>query len=771
MKLVGANHPRDFLLQCLGSKHEPLAIWGAMQILRGQPQSGELGLLLSSPYALIQEVALAELALAKDPGAQSLVPAAVKIFLEAEGQLKYQAAYCLSRFPSDFTLTLLSKWAQGCLSSRQTTRAELEAALLSWLGVDPKAPDWLLFQLHRFESDPLVGSVLFNQLLPYAQTQDRFRKLLEFYFRLRDHHGDLEPTDRLLRELAAPELCEWVKLSVAKGFDLPSIYRQTHQLLTASPSLNLEPIWSKMAQSGVAFDSLNPKGVQRPRPLLEGMLEWLGRILEGQPEDHPNHRALWLVQSFLDHLDQLDQTIPRLMEMEQELLLGLCPSLLAKETLGRWLQEPQEHLEEIARYYHSVLVTKADQDQILGLFFPDPPDWEAETCRITQAHSPVGLETPIPEVLWRFHMGELLGYPVPWPSLFPNPGFGTSLAKGLLQIYLANFDQFLGRGDHLNVDYALQLFQLQPTQEAQELLFRNFKALQRQHADFYYQALELLPDPRMLELLEGMYRPGEFDLAQLIVFLCHAFGEPIPPLVARDYEAISQISQRGLKKPVRLECPNCRHSYQYFADVIYVDEGDILRTGRLSAESVWAPNPFHCKGCGETLPFVLDEPQLEELTLQSKVDRILRLNSNQPGLGHRILLLEFPRHHTKSYNPAQFEQLVTQLELDPSCPPGDLRRLWMKLARMYKSLSRFHESLKVLEKLADPRPQERVEVDYLKGVAWYRLGDYTKARPHFDRVVSFYGELKDQPFLEEAKSFLKSMSEDRRRFLVIEGKK
>ncbi|MDT8445877.1 MAG: hypothetical protein RRB13_03130 [bacterium] len=774
MLLADITYPKDFLYRCLSSDYAPLAHWGALQLLRGEEREDCLEALLSSPLPLIQEAALVELAeRAKEPTeVQQLVPLAVKLFREAEGQLKYQAAYCLSRFPGDFTENLLSRWAHQALVGGRATRLELEMALFSWLQVDPEAVDELLARLDDFVRDPVISVTLFCQLLPHCTNRRRFDVLMDYYFQLRDHHGDLEPLQLLRREVGSVELCRWVGDSLVRAFGPRAIYSQACGLLCRGPQASLEPFWNEVEAAGLSLDRIDAAPPQAPERMIKGLQGWLERLLDGMPEEHPDQKALWLVSAFERHLTHFQATTPRSLHLELELLLALPLSLQTERTLERWLENPENHLEEIAAYYHSALLTGKARQVLLQRFFPSPPDWDEEQLKIEHKTSPFGVTNRTSELLWSFFRGELLGYPVPYPSIFPNPVVDSALADGLIQLYLVNFEDFLARADRTSVDYALQLFQLRPTDQAKVLINRNFEVLHRYHADFLYRTLELMPDAALIPKLEAIYQPGEFDLARLLAFLCFAFEKPLMEAAQADLKRVMSAGQPGMKKPVRLFCHACGNSYQYFADVIYVDEGAIQTAGRLDDHSVWTPNPFRCKGCGAEVPFRLDEHQLEELTLQSKVDRLLRLNASQPGLGQRILLVDFPQYMGKSFDPAGFNQLVKEMEANQATDPAELRLLWLKLARLDKSLSRHHEGLRVLSKLDPPLPKEEAEWNFLSGICHYRLGDYAKARPHFDWVVHFYGDSQaNQPFQEEAKSFLKSMSEDRRRFLVIEGRK
>ena len=765
MKLTAPDYPRSFLFKCLNSNYEPVAIWGAVELIRQRekPNVEELSRFLNSPFSVIQEAGLVQLA---EQGPGQLISGLIRLFREAEGQLKYQAAYCLAMVPNDFSKNLLAKWFDQVLTSSGSTRIELEAAAISYLEVSPQHLDLLLAKLGEMGADLIRGSVLFGQALPYCQKPEQFGLLMDFYFRLRDHFADLETIDRLVKVLGQRELKDWLVGSLSLGYDVKSVYRQCCKLLGWDPGIQEEALWTKLEQAGIRFDAIHPIAPSRPDLMLSGLKSWLVLLLEGSEDQ----RALWLVEAFERNLGHMSATIPKILEIELELLLSLPLIALSDRSINRWLQRPGEHLSEIAAYYHSALLTEEHQAAILALFFPQAPDWKPESMWITQAQSPVGIESPKGEVLWSFFKGELLGYPVPWPSLFPNPGYRKYLAEGLTQIYLANLDRFIEADDHLSIDYALQLFQFRPSLEALAKLVEHFNYLQQYHADLLYQTLELMPQKAMINRLADLYQPGEYDLARLIAFLAHAFEEPVPAGV--EVDLIHPNQRPGLKKPVRLTCPECRHSYQYFADVIYVDEGTLQRSGRLGPNSVWSPRTFTCKKCGHPLPLILDEGQLEELTLQSKVDRLLRLNSALPGLGQRIVLVDFPRHHGKAYNPDQFAELIESLTFNQATDPDELRQLWIKEARMLKSLSRYHEALMCLSKLDPPEPKEELEWHFLQGLCYYKLGQYPASRPHLDQVLGWYSPGQtDQPFLEEARSFLKSMSENKNRFVVIEGKK
>jgi len=767
MKLTAPEYTSEFISHCLNSSDESLALWGAFQRLGTVKQPGELVELLERPISVVQEAALSKLSSLESEEAQALVPLAVTLFRESNSHLKYQAAYCLSQFPSDFTNSLLSKWAKSCLVSDESTRFELEAAILSWLAVDPKATDALLDGLYDYQENPLLSSLLFRYLLPHCLDHDRFSRLVDFYFYTRDHHADLENTSLLMGHLADPELTEWVSQCMMRGNDLNQTYGQMCSLLGDVPLVRWQPYWKQMDRAGVRFDSLVPTPPINPQDLITGIKLWL----EALPPTPSHPVALWLVEGFERNLEQFGSAIPRLIELEVKALLALVPSLVVTQCLDRWLLKPALYLEQIANFYHSPVSSSQHQDRILRFFFPTAPDWNVQQCLIQDTTPATLPQVSIGEILWRFFSGELLGQNLPWYTWFPNPSVNENLCVGLTKIYLANFDHWVAQGDHLNIDYGLQLFELLPSVQAMDLVDRHFDYLHRNHTDYFYQLIERCPDERMILRLNDIHRHGEYDLALLIGFLSEAFEQELPGSVKQDLEHQETLKRFGRKKPVRLKCQECGHSYQYFAEVLYIDEGDILRTGRLSSKSIWTPNPFHCKDCGAVLPLEFDEAQLEEFTLQSKADQILRQRLSQSGFGQRILLVEFPRYLTQSYNPDQFEELIKELEESKSLDADEMALIYLKASRMFKGLSRYHESLSSLVKL-DPVPQKyALEAHFLKGVCLYRLRNFAQARPEFDEVIHFYGEQSEMPFLEESKSFLRSMSEDRQRFLVIEGRK
>jgi len=767
MKLTAPEYSTEFISNCLGSLDPSLSLWGAMQRLERVSQPAELVELLELPIAMVQEAALAKLASLESDEAKALVPMAVTLFRESNSHLKYQAAYCLSQFPSDFTNSLLSKWAKSCLASEETTRFELEAAIMSWLAVDPKATDRLLEGLTVYQENPLLSSLLFRYLLPHCQDRDRFAQLVDFYFYTRDHHADFENTGLLLGHLVDPGLTEWVFQSMMRGNSVVQTYRQLASLLGDVPVGAWQAHWEQIDRAGIRFDGLTASVPHSPLELIQGVKGWL----ESLPETPSHPVALWLIEGFERNLDHFGSAIPRLIEMEIQGLLALVPSLVVTQCLDQWLLKPSVYLEQIANFYHSPVSSAPHQERILRFFFPSAPEWSEAECLIRSETLATLEQVSKGEILWRFFSGELLGMNLPWYTWFPNPSQSPSLCRGLAKIYVVNFDFWVEQKDHLNLDYGLQLFDQVPSIQAVDLLVRHFDFLHRHHTDLLYQLIERCPDQRMIVPLSDLYRHGEYDLASLIGFLCVAFEQEVPAQVAQDLSNKETLQRFGRKKPVRLKCSSCGHSYQYFAEVLYVDEGDILRTGRLSSQSIWTPNPFHCKDCGAELPLDFDEAQLEELTLQSKADQILRQRLSQSGFGQRILLVEFPRYLTQSYNPDQFEKLIDQIESSNTYDRDTVELLYLKASRMYKGLSRYHDSLSALAKLDPVPPKYAIEVHFLKGVSLYRLRNFALARPEFDFVLSHYGEQNEQPFLEESKSFLRSMSEDRQRFLVIEGGK
>jgi hypothetical protein len=774
---IESPYQTEHLRKALTSRYEVIAIWGAYQILRldNDQVLGFLPDFLNSPFPDIQDAGIAKVA---EVGAMAFIPDILKIFRESDGQIKYSAAFVLSQFPNDFSRSLIQRWFERLAVSNQSTRMEFEAATFAFLQIDrsdhfPKVADVLL-QSH---ADAIKSSVLFMNLMMFCEKRQDIDLLLDQYFVLRDLHSDAGLTFQLIEHFGQIELKNWWTDQLSRGYTISSIYQQCFRLLNIAESLADQKLWSAVEQAYGQQGTLHNDRPDDHQRFLSELLRWVSHSLDNERTEH---RLLWVVQGFIRNERLFRKTIPKIMEMETHFLLSVPLVILLERSVDCWLAHPSDHLETIANYYHSSLLIKDYREEILKRFFPHPPQWEDEQLVITRLHSPLADDANRPEILWRFHRGELLGYDVPWPSIFPSPQYSVHLADGLFRIFRCNFDYFIRKQDRVSIDYALQLFQLKPKRDVIPLLIEHFEYLSHYHTDTFYQTIEYLPDPAFRDLLLTKYQYEEYKIARLLFIICEIFGLPIPEAIRDDLQTLQLDDNEtvAVKKPVRLYCGVCHHTFQYSVEAIYVDEGSILRMNRLTSDSVWVQQKFTCKKCGSPVPFVLDEVQLDEFSLQSRVDRILKItpHSQHHHVGQKIILIDFPRYNAITYTPDDFIQLVTEFEANPSAYRSELQELWLKLARLQRSMRNWTACHETLKKVI-PTAENETELHFLKGFVNYKLSDFVGARHYFDLIVrpkdGAESSVAVADLIEQARFLLKTMDSavtKRARFRLIAGK-
>jgi len=769
-------HP-GHLRKALMSGHEIIAIWAAYQILRldnalVRPYLTDF---LESPFPDIQDAGIAKIA---EIGAQEYIPTILKIFREADGQIKQSAAFVLAQFPNDFSRSLIQRWFERLSNSDQATRMEYEAAAFAYLQIDrhqnlPKVINTLI----QSQSDVVKSSVLFMNLMMFCESAQDIDTLLDQYFVLRDLNSDAGLTSQMIEYFGQIELKDWWADRLSRGHSISAIYRQCYELLDIPDSLTDRQFWMEIEQSYGRYDRLHPGQPEDYQRFIGSLWRWV----EYLTQDFENtDRLKWVVQGFRRNDRFFPKTIPKILEMESHFLLSAPLVVLLERSLSKWLSDPARYVENIAKYYHSSLLIKSYREEILKLFFPHPPVWSIDRLAIGSKLSPLSEDSSRHEILWRFYRGELLGYDISWPAIFPNPDYSVHLAEGLCQVYLANFAYYIERQDRVAIDYALQLFQLKPKREVIPLLLKNFEYLSQYHTETFYQTIEYLPDPAFKDLLLNKYQYEEFEIARLIFIICKIFDLTVPEIILKDLEALELDAgeNSGVRKPIRLHCGHCNNAFQYTVEAIYVDEGSILRMNRLSSDSVWVPQTFICKKCGSSVPFILDDSQLNEFSLQSRVDRILKItpqNYRNP-VGQKIILIDFPRYQAVTYTPDAFEKLVLEFENDPASSANELQELWLKQARLYRAMHHWNDCHRVLEKVKETAANEE-ELSFLKGQVHFKLSDFAEARKQFDRIVRKYATIEPPAavshFLEQARYLLKTMdssSTKRARFKLIAGK-
>ncbi len=242
---------------------------------------------------------------------------------------------------------------------------------------------------------------------------------------------------------------------------------------------------------------------------------------------------------------------------------------------------------------------------------------------------------------------------------------------------------------------------------------------------------------------------------------------------------IAEHRQTGIKQRIRIGCDLCNNTYRYSVDIIFVDEEATLKTGKLTQNDVWTDQSIRCKSCGADLPFRIDDSQLEEILLQSRVDRIVKTPFHSKGgqFRYKISLIDFPKFQDRVFTPESFADFVREAEQDPQCDPESLYRMHITQVRTYRSMQDWKSCHKVLKKI-EPKSEFRIEWLFLMGFANYKLSEFAQARVFFKSVLK---ENSSRPvkepkstFLEQADYFCDVLDSKRSklsRFKVVKGSK
>ena len=766
----------DLLLKAVRSRQESVAMWGAFQLLQLEDAviRKHLPLLLSSPLKGIQEAGIAKVA---EMGAQENLPRIIAIFREEEGRIKHSAALTLAEFPNDFSKVLLRKWYRQVTETR-TTSLEFEAAVYSFLKIDPRRNfAGVLELLKRSHAEAIKSVLVLSDLFEFCLTDDEYNTVFDHYFLLRNLHTDADLTRRIVERFGSMELIDWLMQNVNKGFSVGSIFSQCRTLLGILPVRSEEECFSVFDAAFLTKKPVHSGSSNDHRRFIASLIDWVRNLQGSSPQSADVRQVRIVLDAFYRNADHLEHSIPRIIELETYFLLSLPLLLTLNCCVDGWLQNPDAFLERIADYYHSSLLLSEHRERILELFYPEQPAWTERQVSIRHETSPVDGQSTRKEVLWKFYQGELLGYDVSWPSFFPNPNYSNHLAKGLFLVYLHNFGYFIKRGDCIAIDYALQLFTLFPRTEVVDAICEHFGYLSLHHSELLYQVVEYLPTPRFLPLLVEQYRKEEYEIAGRIEFICDIFDLAVPNGIRDDLAQMKKNTRFGFGKRIRLTCDQCGNAYRYTVDTIFVDEETALKSDILPQNIVWTNRRMQCKNCRSLLRFRVDDSQLEEILLQSRVDYIMK---TPPGvksgqLHHKIALINFPRFQGRVFTPDAFADLVRQAERKPCREPELLYEMYIIQVRTYRSVQDWKSCLKVLKKI-DPKPEFRIEWLFLMGFSYCKLSEFVQARVFFRSVVSETAncpsEESSNTFVEEAAYFcrvLDSKPSKKSRFRIVKG--
>ncbi len=772
---------KEQLVDCIQSDIEIVAIWGAFQIIKLDNERIKefLPYFLNSQFTDIQDAGLAKIADLKLEGYTADI---IRIFRGAEGQLKHTAAFAISAFPNDITGALLHKWFDQLSHDNQSTRQEYDAAVYSFLNFDKQRNfQTALNSLRSFHGDMVKSSVLFTNLLQFCESERDYSEVIDQYFILRDQFSDAELTLHLVDSLVDSELRDWWATNLSKGYTVSSIYNQCYILLGLDEDLTDRHYWNELESALGESETLYKSSPSCSKELIDTVQQWIGHLLVKSEEDQTFLKLKWIIDGFSKNENLFKNTIPKIVELEVQFILSIPLFIVLEKAFVGWMKNPAEHVEQIANYYHSTLLIKENREKVLSMFFPEPPKWSDEELIIKNSESPVDVNNNKNDIIWSFYRGELLGYAVPWPTIFPNPDFSHFLTNGLARIYCSNFTAFIEAKDKVSIDYALQLFQLRPSRDAITLVTQHFDYLYQFHTETLYQTVEFLPDASFFDLLLEKYNQGEREISRLLLLISTVFDLELPAEIKTEVfdSGKSGHQMLGVKKPIRLHCNECKSSFQYSADVIYIDETSILTSNQLTPEAIWVPHGFSCKKCEADLPFDLDTTQIDELSQQSRVDRIFKITPETGAhqYGYPTSLIDFPRHQGKMYNPGEFAELVKGISGGSTLDEDELKLIWMKQARLMNAMSRWQECKEALEKVKSMEKMDE-EWIFLMGLVSYKLSDFAEARKYFDWIIKKYPEDIPQasftPFVEKARlhiSYLNSKSSKKALFKVIPGKK
>lgn len=770
------------LIRALRSQNVNIAMWGAFRLVLDNPAKIEeyFPYFLDSPFEDIQETAISKIA---ELNSEKYIPNLIKIFREEEGRLKFAAALTLSQFPNDFSKTLIRNWFFQTIHNSTSTSLEFEAAIYSFLKINKqKHFDIVLDKLNFVQTDSLKSSLMISDLLQYCETEAEFEKILDNYFIIRDKHSDADLTQKLIDIFSKTELIEWLIQNVSKGYSINSIYQQCYSLMGFAPNQNDLTYWKCISDSFFIDDSLQRFSVKDADLLVSNLLKWLEQLTEIQFDQDPKQLHLrYILLGYLRNHAKIGLAIPRIQELDLFFLLSIPLIIVLNQCIDKWVKLPVENLEHIARYYHSSLLLTDHREKIIGLFFPNPPQWTADQVKISPDTSVPELSANRNDILWQFNRAELLGSDISWHSIFPNPNYSSNLVQGLFLIYYHNFDYYIQKQDVVAIDYALQMFNSYTDVDKDDvfqIINHHFDYLSQHHSELLYQIIESIPDTRYIALMLQKYKQEEYEIASRIAIICEIFDELVPEVLKKDLEVVSNSDNWRLNQRIRLSCHKCNNTYRYSVQEIFVDESAVLKSAQIDKSAIWIKDHYQCKNCDAPLPFILDNLQLEEISVQSRVERIIKtpVRSQNNRYRYKINLIDFPRYKGKMYNPDSFNLLVLNIEKGSAIKTDDLNNLYIKQVLLYRNMQDWEQCKQVLDKLKPPL-DFRAEWLFLQGLSCFKLKNLAESRIHFSTILKeFEGSEDDQTeasFLEQARYFCKILDSEkskRKRFKVIGGR-
>ncbi|MDH4225024.1 MAG: hypothetical protein OEW12_05215 [Deltaproteobacteria bacterium] len=743
-----------FLMDSLKNPSDQVKMWAAYQLVdRWQERAEEfLDLMWESDLKEIREPAIN---LVGKLRLERFGFPLLRQFTSGEESLKGAAGVALGHLKYKTAEKSLVTWLDEVLTNEDSPLADKEAAAESLLVFDNHAY-WGRVMTHTMAhlQNHTMFAPLFRLLCRHAETPQQAGEIARMYKTPREVFHDVHLTQPLIDMVGMAHLGRYLQTRLTNSQTLAQAYREALTLLEVDCS---GPMARELLAALDECDS-SAGGVAR---LMEILPRWIEFLAPGHPD---SEKILSFLLHSRDWVNAWDEAILKVRDLEFHFLATLPLAAGLKRVEAECTQDPQTQALQIANLYQSSLLSPGFMRQVLALL-----------AHNGQAR---GRLEPLPihhgwlwddekEALWKLFTHQLDGSDYPFEKVLPQPWVYRipELNRDLAAAMEKRLPFYLSSSRTEAVDYAMEVLQRAGSVGVVGLLTSRFDLLLNQHYHGFLDFMTHVPDVRFLPMLQGYYKPGEYDLARLIYFISDVHGLPRPELE----DPLPEKGPGSAYPTARLACPDCGSAYQYTLEPLYVDAECLEQRLVPAPQHLWLHDPLRCKNCEGELPLFPDNQFLQDLYTELLALRTLNLTRKESAPLGGIHIIHFPQLDGRTLNPALFLQKVRE-ELDQarsSTPPRLDREAECRfeLGRFHLETGRMDEAKLVFEEILTSGVKYPAALYYLGVIAFQERNLY-QARVYFSRLIQTasredFGKELDNP-VDMAQHYLKLL--DKREF-------
>lgn len=706
----------DFLIERLHSNEMQVTMWAAYHLANFFEGRAEEFIqdFLNHPNLEVQQSGIW---LAAKLNLDQFTFPIYRMFLKQQGELRRTSAVALAELHNTNANQSLWDWFYAILDGKASEQQDLEACVKALLLLNPKENWWQLEkELERYNEMHLSSLSVYTMLCRYCQELEQVSKLMEHYLVYRAEFLDLDFLNSLIDRVDAKVVVDHFRSRIVHGATVGRLYQEYLNLMGV-------PLTTELEDTLIELDEMVQKAWV---PQIPNQLK---RILNLAGVAEPASMETVILDGFQSITQQWDDTILKIQEREFHLLLSLPIVKILALREQECLNSPKQQAEMTSRLYYSALLRQPFMIQILnnliqrlpaeGMELPSDDDYLGDSQR---------------NALWRLIFQKLDTPDYPFHRLLPQPWKlkVTGVVPRLVQFHFKNLEFFLVNNLREPLEYSLKLFARMPNELIVQRLLQNFTPLINQYFDAFLEFIEYIADPRFIERMVDYFAADEWELYQVVDFLCHIHrcDNPIGDLRA---SLLGSDAAPG----IRILCRQCHHSYRYHFDKIFVNQDALEQRRPLVDSDLWVPTEVHCKNCDNLLELVTEERFRTDLFAALLTARIMKLSHEEEVRMAHFKAIDFPTFKGELKHPVEFMEIMSSAMASDELTPEEKGELQVENGKLYLNSDRSDLAAEAFSQCLQYCPNHHVALFHL-GTISFRHKNLYEARLYFSRLLKTY---------------------------------